>query len=100
MSKKSVINKIKLKNLIVTNLFNKRRNLMLLLKKNLVLLDVYKVNVILMKVSKNSSKTRARNFCWHTSRTSGILTNFGLSRLSLRLLGQELLLPGLNKLTF
>ena len=49
------------------------------------------------KLSRNSSKTRIKNFCILTSRSKGIYKNFGISRIMFRelaLLGQ---LPGIKK---
>ena len=48
-------------------------------------------------IPKNSATSRRRNRCWLSGRSRGFYRDFGLSRHSLRELGNEGFLPGLKK---
>lgn len=97
MSKISLINRLKLIKRSLKHLFYSRKILIKLLKKILFFSDFKKFNYILQKLSKKSNKQKLRVFCWHTGRVSGLINMFGISRLSLRLLGQNCIIPGLKK---
>lgn len=49
------------------------------------------------KIPRNASPSRRRNRCWITGRSRGFYRDFGLSRHVIRELGNEGLLPGLQR---
>ncbi len=51
----------------------------------------------LQKLPRNSSKTRIRNRCQMTGRSRGFESAFGLSRIALREMANNGLLPGVRK---
>ena len=51
----------------------------------------------LAKLPRNSSRTRLRNICRLTGRSRGYYRKFGISRIMLRDLAHEGMIPGLKK---
>ncbi|QGJ70896.1 SSU ribosomal protein S14P [Planctomycetales bacterium 10988] len=51
----------------------------------------------LAKLPRNSSPTRYRNYCKLTGRTRGYYRKFGLSRIMIRELAAQGMIPGLKK---
>lgn len=51
----------------------------------------------LQKLPRNSSATRFRRYCQLTGRMNGVYRKFQLSRIMLREMGLEGLIPGLKK---
>ncbi|AEI88362.1 MAG: 30S ribosomal protein S14 [Candidatus Midichloria mitochondrii] len=65
--------------------------------KNLSLEERFQAQLKLAKIPRNSSKTRIRNMCEITGRAKGFYRDFKVSRICLRELASEGLLPGVKK---
>ncbi len=59
--------------------------------------DIFKANMELAKLPKNSHPTRIRNRCELTGRPRGVLRRFKMSRIAVRTLANEGKIPGLRK---
>ena len=98
MAKKSKIvnnqHKIKLSN----RLYNKRKELLNKFKDpNLTYEEKQSYRLKLEKLPRNSNPNRVRNRCNLTGRPRAYYRRFGLSRLSLREMASEGLIPGVTK---
>ena len=51
----------------------------------------------LAKLPRNSSKTRLRRMCALTGRSRGVYSKFGISRIMLRELAHQGMIPGMKK---
>lgn len=59
--------------------------------------EIFKANLELAKLPRNSSPQRQRNRCEITGRPRGYYRKFRMSRIALRELGNQGKLPGLKK---
>ena len=57
----------------------------------------FEARLKLSKLPRNSSKSRIRNRCSLTGRPRGVYRRFGLSRISLREMANNGLIPGVTK---
>ena len=90
------------KNINQRYLFNQQEKHRLILKSITQNLNFktnirWKMQIKLIKLSKNSSVTRIKNRCILTGRARSVSRFFKLSRIQLRQLASEGLLPGLSK---
>ncbi len=98
MAKKSSVQRNLKRVRLVESLANKREKLKeAIYDKNLSLEDRFALVVKLASVPRNSAKTRIRNRCELTGRPRGYFRKFKLSRIMLRELGGEGMLPGVIK---
>ncbi|HEX6985740.1 MAG TPA: 30S ribosomal protein S14 [Planctomycetaceae bacterium] len=77
------------------------------MKRNARLIDKYAARrkelkekgdyIALQKLPRNSSPTRYRRYCQLTGRMNGVYRKFQLSRIMLREMGLDGLIPGLKK---
>jgi small subunit ribosomal protein S14 len=65
--------------------------------KTLSIDERFQAQIELAKLPRNSSSTRIRNRCALTGRGRGYIGKFGLSRICVRQLANEALLPGITK---
>ncbi len=65
--------------------------------KTLPLDQRFEAQLKLAQLPRSSSKTRIRNRCGLTGRPRGVYRKFELSRIAVRQLGSEGLIPGLTK---
>jgi small subunit ribosomal protein S14 len=59
--------------------------------------DIFRANLKLAKLPRNSAPTRRQNRCQLTGRPRGVYRKFGLSRIELRRLASIGELPGVTK---
>ena len=90
------------KNINQRYLFNQHEKQRLILKSITQNLNFktnirWKMQIKFIKLSKNSSVTRIKNRCILTGRARSVSRFFKLSRIQLRQLASEGLLPGLSK---
>lgn len=98
MAKKSAIENNNKKKLMVAKYSKKRAALKKLIKsKDTSLEDRFAAVIKLSELPRNSSLSRVRNRCNLTGRPRGYLRYFGLSRIAVRDLASEALLPGVKK---
>ncbi|MDH3004926.1 MAG: 30S ribosomal protein S14 [Candidatus Shikimatogenerans sp. JK-2022] len=86
MGKKSIIARQKKKKKLFLKYYKKRN----FLKRKKRYLD-------LQKIPKNASKVRIKNYCKITGRFRGYIRFFGISRIELRRLSSNGLIPGIKK---
>jgi small subunit ribosomal protein S14 len=97
MAKKSMVEREKKRRRLVAKYSEKRNALKSKLKEAEFLeekLDLYRK---LQKLPRNSSPVRMHNRCRITGRPKGYYRDFGLSRLVLREMAHDCLLPGVTK---
>lgn len=97
MAKKSMIEREKKRQRLVTKYFDRRILLKNNIKLTISLQQKYKLYEELQKMPLNSMKIRLRNRCFVTGKPRGFYRDFGLSRNMLRSMGHQCLLPGLVK---
>ena len=98
MAKKSkIMHNIKRKKLVATYA-KKRKDLLSKIKDpNLSYEEKQMYRLKLEKLPKNSNPNRVRNRCNLTGRPRGYYRRFGLSRISLREMANQGLIPGITK---
>lgn len=98
MAKKSAIEKnIRRANLAKT-FQNKRASLKKAsMDKNATLAERFAASCKLAKLPRNSATVRYRRRCFLTGRSRGVYREFGVSRIKLRELALDSLLPGVTK---
>tara|TARA_Y100001936_G_C15618872_1_gene430565 strand:- start:53 stop:358 length:306 start_codon:yes stop_codon:yes gene_type:complete len=98
MAKKSkIMHNIKRKRLVATYA-KKRKDLLSKIKDpNLSYEEKQMYRLKLEKLPKNSNPNRVRNRCNLTGRPRGYYRRFGLSRISLREMANQGLIPGITK---
>lgn len=97
MAKKSMIEREKKRTKSVLKYGEKRKLLLLQLKKTNNFLQQIEIQKKIEKLPRNSSKIRIRNRCWRTGRSRGIYRDFGLCRHMIREMAHNCLLPGVRK---
>jgi len=97
MAKKSMLEREKKRNKLVTKYSQKRVELLNQLKSTTSLEEIFEVNEKIQKLPRNSSRIRLRNRCWKTGRPRGYFRFFGLCRNALRELAHDCFLPGVTK---
>nr|BDA97764.1 ribosomal protein S14 [Rhodomonas sp. NIES-698] len=97
MAKKSMIQREKKRERLVTKYEKKRNEIKHSLKKVTSYKERLSLYAKLEALPRNSFPTRLRNRCWLTGRTRGYYRHFGLSRHVLREMAHACLLPGVVK---
>jgi small subunit ribosomal protein S14 len=98
MAKKSMIEKNTRRRRLVKKYAGKRARLRAIVHdKKLPIEDRFAATLKLAKVPRNSAKERVRNRCELTGRPRGNYRKLKLSRIALRDLGSQGLIPGLVK---
>ena len=98
MAKKSAIEKNKRRMKLVKRYAKKRAALKKIINnKKLELSERFEAQLKLNKLPKNSAAIRVRNRCNLTGRPRGVYRRFGLSRISLREMANNGLIPGVSK---
>ena len=98
MAKQSSIQKNLNRKKIVSKFDNKRKDLKnKIMRKDLTMEERFKLQSKLNELPRDSANIRVRNRCEITGRTRGVYRKFGLSRIKLRELTMNGLLPGVVK---
>lgn len=98
MAKKSAVQKNLKKIALADKYFAKREALKEAANdKKITIAERFKATLELSQMSRSSSKTRVRNRCEITGRSRGYYRKFKLSRICLRDLASQGLLPGVTK---
>jgi small subunit ribosomal protein S14 len=98
MAKKSMIEKNEMRRRLVKKYSGKRNRLRAIVRdKKLPIEERFAATLKLAKVPRNSAKARIRNRCELTGRPRGNYRKLKLSRIALRELGSQGLIPGLVK---
>jgi len=98
MAKKSLINRNKKRIALNLKFANKRKVLKkIVMNKKLSLDERFKAQMKLSKLPRNSSKIRVRNRCEITGRPHGVYRKLKISRIALRQLSLEGIIPGMIK---
>ena len=98
MAKQSSIQKNLNRKKIVSKFDNKRKDLKnKIMRKDLTMEERFKLQSKLNELPRDSSNIRVRNRCEITGRARGVYRKFGLSRIKLRELTMNGLLPGVVK---
>jgi small subunit ribosomal protein S14 len=98
MAKKSSIEKNKHRRELVAKFANKRMELKAKANdESLSLEERFEARLKLAELPRNSSKTRVRNRCEVSGRPRGVYRKLKVSRIALRDLGSNGLIPGLVK---
>ena len=98
MAKKSSIEKNNRRRRLAKKYSGRRSRLKEIVRdKSLPMEDRFAAALKLAQVPRNSSKTRIRNRCEITGRPRGVYRKLKMSRIALRDLGSQGLIPGLVK---
>ena len=98
MAKKSAVNRNEMVRKLVKQLASKRAALKATANdESLSLEDRFEARLKLAGLPRNSSATRIRNRCEVTGRPRGFYRKLKMSRIALRQLGSQGLIPGLVK---
>jgi small subunit ribosomal protein S14 len=98
MAKKSSVEKNKRRRKMVTRLANKRAELKTRARdQNLSMEERFQARLKLAELPRNSSAVRIRNRCEVTGRPRGYYRKLKMSRIAIRDLGANGLIPGLVK---
>ncbi|MEE9376076.1 MAG: 30S ribosomal protein S14 [Rhizobiaceae bacterium] len=98
MAKVSAIEKNKKKQRLVKKFAKKRAELKAIIsQRELPIEERFKAQLELSAMPRNGAKTRVRNRCGVSGRPRGNYRKLGLSRIALRELGSQGLIPGLVK---
>ena len=98
MAKTSAINKNN-KRIKLSNKFFKKRKMLkdIIMNKKLSLEERFKAQQKLSKLPRNSAKNRIMNRCQITGRPHGVYRKLKISRIALRQLGLQGMIPGMTK---
>ena len=98
MAKKSSVEKNNRRRKMAKQFANRRAKLKAIVQdKNAAVEDRFAATLKLAELPRNSSRTRIRNRCEMTGRPRGYYRKLGISRIALRELGSQGLIPGLVK---
>lgn len=98
MAKKSAIAKNNHRIRKVENDYAKRKELKsIIMNKNLTVKERFEASLKLAELRRDGSKCRVRNRCQITGRPRGFYRQFKLSRIMVRQLAGEAMLPGVIK---
>jgi small subunit ribosomal protein S14 len=97
MAKKSMIERERKRQRLVLKYSSKRKDLKENIKKSEFLEEKLEFFSKLQQFPRNSSPTRLHNRCRITGRPKGYLKDFGVSRLVLREMVHDCVLPGIQK---
>ena len=98
MAKKSSIEKNKHRKKLVARFAEKRKALLVVANdQQLQMEERFEARLKLAELPRNSAPTRVRNRCEVTGRPRAVYRKLGMSRIALRELGSQGLIPGLVK---
>ena len=98
MAKKSSIEKNKHRRELVAKFAGKRRDLLEVANdQSRTMEERFEARLKLAEVPRNSAPTRVRNRCEVTGRARAFYRKLGMSRIALRELGSQGMIPGLVK---
>ena len=97
MAKKSMVEREKKRQKLVSKYATKRSSLKEEIKKTSFLEEKLTLYMKLQQLPRNSSRVRLHNRCRITGRPKGYFRDFGLSRLVLREMVHDCVLPGITK---
>lgn len=97
MAKKSMIERERKREKLVSKYEKKRLELKSKLKKTAEYEEKLEVYKRIQEIPRNAFPSRLRNRCWVTGRSRGYYRDFGLSRHVLREMVHDCLLPGVTK---
>lgn len=97
MAKKSMIERERKRNILITKYATKREELLLEIKQASSMEEKLALHRKLQQLPRNSAPVRYHNRCTITGRPRGYFRDFGLSRHVLREYALEGLLPGVVK---
>ena len=97
MAKKSMVERERKRQKLVSKYASKRASLKEKIKETPFLEEKLNLYMELQKLPRNSSKVRLHNRCRITGRPKGYFRDFGLSRLVLREMVHDCVLPGITK---
>lgn len=97
MAKKSMIERERKRQKLVSKYASKRASLKEEIQKTEFLEEKLALYMKLQKLPRNSSRVRLHNRCRITGRPKGYFRDFGLSRLVLREMVHDCVLPGITK---
>jgi small subunit ribosomal protein S14 len=97
MAKKAMVERERKRRHLVAKFTEKRQEIKANIKKAESMEEVLQLQAELQKLPLNSSPVRLHNRCMLTGRPHGYYRDFGLSRLTLREMAHQCLLPGVTK---
>ncbi|MBW4653715.1 MAG: 30S ribosomal protein S14 [Kaiparowitsia implicata GSE-PSE-MK54-09C] len=97
MAKKSMIEREKRREKLMTKHLEKRRALKVEFAKAETQEEKLEIHRQIQRLPRNSAPSRKRNRCWLTGRPRGYYRDFGLCRHAIREMAHEGLLPGVVK---
>lgn len=97
MAKKSMVEREKKRQRLVSKYASKRASLKEEIKNTSFLEEKLSFYMKLQQLPRNSSRVRLHNRCRITGRPKGYFRDFGLSRLVLREMVHDCVLPGITK---
>lgn len=97
MAKKSMVERERKRQMLVFKYSNKRKALKEKINKTSFLEEKLSLYMQLQQLPRNSSPVRLHNRCRITGRPKGYFRDFGLSRLVLREMVHDCVLPGITK---
>jgi len=97
MAKKAMVERERKRRHLVTKYSAKRQEIKEGIRKAQSVEQALEFQMELQKLPLNSSPVRLHNRCMLTGRPKGYLRDFGLSRLTLREMAHQCLLPGVTK---
>jgi small subunit ribosomal protein S14 len=97
MAKKSMIERERKRQKLVSKYATKRASLKEEIKNTSFLEEKLALYMKLQQLPRNSSRVRLHNRCRITGRPKGFFRDFGLSRLVLREMVHDCVLPGITK---
>ncbi|AFZ31872.1 MULTISPECIES: 30S ribosomal protein S14 [Chroococcaceae] len=97
MAKKSMIEREKKRQKLVTKYAQKREALIEQFEQATSQREKLEIHRQIQQLPRNSAPTRLHNRCWVTGRPRGVYRDFGLSRHVLREWAHQGLLPGVVK---
>ncbi len=97
MAKKSMVERERKRQKLVSKYLTKRTELKQEIKNCVFLEEKLSLYMKLQQLPRNSSPTRLHNRCRITGRPKGYFKDFGVSRLVLREMVHECVLPGIKK---
>jgi small subunit ribosomal protein S14 len=98
MAKLSAVNKNNRRIKLSNKLFKKRQSLKkIIMNKKISLEERFKAQQKLSNLPRNSAKNRVMNRCQITGRPHGVYRKLKISRIALRQLGLQGLIPGMTK---
>lgn len=97
MAKKSMIERERKRQKLVSKYFTKRMSLKEEIKNSNFLEEKLALYMKLQQLPRNSAPSRLHNRCRITGRPKGYFKDFGVSRLVLREMVHDCVLPGIRK---